>query len=58
MILALEGAPKLKVKKEVKAKEGEMAEQDAATKVVSGMHVHLWTHAVIALPICYTDQIG
>jgi hypothetical protein len=57
MILAMEGTPKLK-EKEVKAKEGEMAEQDAATKVVSGMHVHLWTHTVIALPICYTDQIG
>jgi flagellar basal body rod protein FlgF len=56
MILAMEGTSKLK--KEVKAKEGEMAEQDATAKVVSGMHVHLWTRAVIALPICYTDQIS
>jgi hypothetical protein len=52
----MKGTPKLK--KEVKVKEGEMKEQDATTKVASGMHVHLWTHAVIALPICYTDQIG
>jgi flagellar basal body rod protein FlgF len=47
MILASEGMPKLK--KEVKAKEGQMAEHEATTKVVSG--VHLWPHTVIASPI-------
>jgi hypothetical protein len=35
MILASEGMPKLK-RKEMKGKEGKMAEQDATTKVVSG----------------------
>jgi hypothetical protein len=54
----MEGTSKLKKEKEVKAKEGEMTDQDATTKVVSGMHVHLWTRDVIALPICYTNQIG
>jgi hypothetical protein len=58
-ILALEGMPKLKKKKnEAKAKEGEMAEHEATTKVVSGIHVHLWPRTVIASPIYYTDQIG
>jgi hypothetical protein len=42
-ILALEGMPKLK-KKEAKAREGEMAEHEATTKVVSGIYVHLWPH--------------
>jgi hypothetical protein len=66
-ILASEGMPKLKKKKkkkkeeeeeEAKAKEGEMAEHEATTKVVSGIHVHLWPRTVIASPIYYTDQIG
>jgi hypothetical protein len=56
MILASEGMPNLK-RKEMKGKEGKMAEQDATTKVVSGMHVHLQSHTVIALAICYADQI-
>jgi hypothetical protein len=57
-VLALEGIPKLKKKKEAKAKEREMAEHEAPTKVVSGIHLHLWPCTVIALPIYYTDQIG
>jgi hypothetical protein len=56
MILASEGMPNLK-RKEMKGKEGKMAEQDATTKVVSGMHVHLQSHTVVALAICYADQI-
>jgi hypothetical protein len=52
MILASEGMPKLKRKKETKAKEGKMAKQDATTKVVSGMRVDLQSHTVIALAIC------
>jgi hypothetical protein len=57
MILASEGIPKLKRKKETKAKKGKMAEHDATTKVVSGMHIHFQSHTVIALAICYADQI-
>jgi hypothetical protein len=57
-ILAMEGTPKLKKKKEAKAKEGEMAEHKVTTKVVSGIHLHLWPCTVIALPIYYTDQIS
>jgi hypothetical protein len=40
-ILASEGTPKFKKKKEAKAKEGDMVEHEATTQVFSGMLVHL-----------------